>query len=367
MDLTAQTAAAIEAIYDTVLDLEAWPRALRALRELVGGEGANLFQLDCASGTVPFWVDENLPPGGGSEYERRLHSINPHIGPTLAGPTGMAHWDYRLLDEAELDRHEFYDGIQRLAGVRYFVGMSPLRADGRSLLTSIQRTRRQGHVSAQEIALYAQVAPHIGHAFRLAGAHARSRTDAALLHLLDQRRREAVLLLDIQGRLIEANGEARRILALDDGLRSLRAWKAGDCRTLDGLVAGALATASGRHPGGGGVMALPRPSGALPYLLRVIPWPRGTVDPVRRPSAVVLVRDPERAAAVGTGELAALLGLSEREAALALRLARGDSLQAGATALGISHNTARVHLRNIFEKTGVNSQRDLLRLMLSAP
>jgi DNA-binding CsgD family transcriptional regulator len=368
--LTSESSAAIEAIYDTVLDPGAWPRALRALRTLIGGAGANLFFFDHDSETIPFWVVENLPPGGEREY-RRLHRINPRARTTMADPPGVPCWDYRVISEPEMDRHEFYDAIHRLGGVRYFVGMRPFAVDGGSLLTSVMRTRKQGHFDRDEIALYASVAFHLGHAYRLAAANAGSRNNATLLHLLDERRPEAVFLLDATAQLMEASPEAARILAQNDGLGlddgCLRPWKAADRRALNRLVAGALATTTGKDLGGGGVMALPRPSGALPFLLRVMPWPRGSDDPHRRPSAVVLLRDPERTAAIGAAELADLLGLTAREAALARRLARGGSLQDCAAALGISRNTARVHLRNIFEKTGISSQRELLRLMFSVP
>jgi DNA-binding CsgD family transcriptional regulator len=369
--LTSETSAAIGAIYDTVLDPEAWPRAMSAVRNIVGGAGSALFAFDHDSATIPFCVFENLGPDRDHEYVRRLHCINPRAAKTMAEPPGVPCWDYRVISEREMDRHEFYDGIHRLSGVRYFVGMRPLLVDGRSLLTSVERTRKQGHFDESEIALFSRIAPHIGHAFRLAGANAQSQADAALLHLVDQVRPEAVLLLDAAGGLMEANSEARRVLALGDGLKlidgCLQPWKAADRRALNRLISGALATTTGQAPGGGGVMALPRPSGALPFLLRVMPWPRGNADPFRRPAAVVLLRDPERTAAVGAAELADLLGLTAREAALARRLARGDSLQDCAAALGISRNTARVHLRNIFEKTGISSQRQLLRLMLAVP
>ena len=367
---SSDVSAAIEAIYDTVVDPGAWPKAINAVRSLIGGDGGSVFLLDHDSGAIPFFARENLNPDADKEYETRLRHIDPRIEPSLADPPGVPCWDYRFLDDAEMDRHEFYDGIHRLAGVRYFVGVRPLVVDGGSLLTAIVRTKRQGHFDEHEIALYARIAPHLGHAFRLMTSVEESRRDATLSHLIDQRRTEAVFLLDAAGRLIQANVEASRVLALNDGLCLddgwLQPWKASDRRRLNNLVAEAHLASSEAMPGGG-VLALPRPSGALPYLLRVIPWPKGHEDPVGRPAVVVLLRDPERAVASRTEELTALLGLTEREAALAHRLARGESLQEGAASLQITHNTARVHLRNIFEKTGVTSQRDLVRLILSAP
>jgi pimeloyl-ACP methyl ester carboxylesterase/DNA-binding CsgD family transcriptional regulator len=58
---------------------------------------------------------------------------------------------------------------------------------------------------------------------------------------------------------------------------------------------------------------------------------------------------------------AALLGLSPAEARLVGELTRGLALKEAARALGISPNTARNQLANVFEKFGLNRQGDLIR------
>ncbi len=56
-------------------------------------------------------------------------------------------------------------------------------------------------------------------------------------------------------------------------------------------------------------------------------------------------------------------GLTRAEAALALRLLAGHGLPSAAAELGVSHSTARTHLRAIFRKTGTNRQAELARLL----
>lgn len=60
-----------------------------------------------------------------------------------------------------------------------------------------------------------------------------------------------------------------------------------------------------------------------------------------------------------------VFGLSPGQKALAERITSGESLTDSAAALGISINTARTHLRRIYDKTGVNTQTALVRLLLS--
>ena len=58
-------------------------------------------------------------------------------------------------------------------------------------------------------------------------------------------------------------------------------------------------------------------------------------------------------------------GLSEGQARLAREIANGADLAQAAAAMGVTANTARTHLRRMFDKTGVRSQPALLRVILS--
>jgi DNA-binding CsgD family transcriptional regulator/ketosteroid isomerase-like protein len=60
-----------------------------------------------------------------------------------------------------------------------------------------------------------------------------------------------------------------------------------------------------------------------------------------------------------------VFGLSPGQMALATRIASGESLTDAAETMRISINTARTHLKRIYDKTGVNSQTALVRLLLS--
>jgi DNA-binding CsgD family transcriptional regulator/ketosteroid isomerase-like protein len=62
---------------------------------------------------------------------------------------------------------------------------------------------------------------------------------------------------------------------------------------------------------------------------------------------------------------ATIFGLSPAQTELAAQIASGLALTQAADHLGISPNTARTHLTRIYEKTGVNSQPALVRLLLS--
>jgi DNA-binding CsgD family transcriptional regulator len=87
----------------------------------------------------------------------------------------------------------------------------------------------------------------------------------------------------------------------------------------------------------------------------------------RRPAAVLFLRDAESNVPQPSQELVRrLFGLTRKEAALALLLAEGYTLDEAADKMDVRRNTARTHLRSIFCKTGVTRQTMLVRLLLNS-
>src|SRR5262249_25297684 len=60
------------------------------------------------------------------------------------------------------------------------------------------------------------------------------------------------------------------------------------------------------------------------------------------------------------------LGLTPAEARLALHLVAGETLRSAAAKFNISYQTARTHLKNIFNKTGACRQAELVIVILTA-
>jgi len=80
----------------------------------------------------------------------------------------------------------------------------------------------------------------------------------------------------------------------------------------------------------------------------------------------MFIKKQEEKPRLDPSRLAATFGLSPRQAALTGLLAEGATLAQAAVALGIAVDTARWHLRTVFERTGTHRQIDLVRLALQA-
>lgn len=85
------------------------------------------------------------------------------------------------------------------------------------------------------------------------------------------------------------------------------------------------------------------------------------------PAAVILITDPERQRPASADLLMQIYKLTPKEAAIAVKLSEGKSVQDAAAELEMTYETARTHLRRIFGKTETSRQRDLLLLMGRLP
>ncbi len=168
-----------------------------------------------------------------------------------------------------------------------------------------------------------------------------------------------LILLDRNRAIVSSNALADRILNEDEGLSSRGGELLLASPIHQRLIADLLA-------------------GSAP----VTPLPRFRIERPNHGDLVVTARVLDlRAIHAGTGALAlflshpepetaadpeairTLLGLTPAEARLAAAMARGHNLVSAARQLGIAHNTAKVQLRAIFAKTGVNRQARLVALI----
>jgi DNA-binding CsgD family transcriptional regulator len=177
--------------------------------------------------------------------------------------------------------------------------------------------------------------------------------------------RKPALLVDAECRIQFANSVAGRLLSAGE-LRataggSIVTRRAEQTRMVHRLVSEVLVNASS-----GGRLVVQR-SNARPLTLLISPLHR-SASPFARRSALILIDDPEqdeRGDAPAT-LLHALYRLTKSEAQLAVLVAGGNRLRQAAEQRGICLATARTHLAHIFQKTGVASQGELIRLLIAS-
>ena len=114
----------------------------------------------------------------------------------------------------------------------------------------------------------------------------------------------------------------------------------------------------------GGMVRVDRPSGKPPYTIMAVPMPnlaRGVIDSA---NVAVMIFDPSHKKTTAIKLFMSSYDLTNAEAALALELAQGTSMEEFAEKRKVSITTARSQLRSVFAKTDTSRQPQLVSLLL---
>ena len=171
------------------------------------------------------------------------------------------------------------------------------------------------------------------------------------------------IVTNLAGRVLLANTTAETILEAQDGLRLT---SEGTLSTSPGCNSPSMEPILKGKPGvKQAVIALSRPSGKRPLTLLVRSAEVAPSDYPEPARILVFVLDPESPTA-REPELRQLYGLTSAETRLANLLMEGKTLEECCDMLGIRRSTAKMHLRNVFTKTDVQRQGELVALLFNS-
>jgi DNA-binding CsgD family transcriptional regulator/PAS domain-containing protein len=362
----------IGAIYEGPLESPPWQTALQMLREQMKAAHVTLMLRAPSSDNSGVMINTGTVTEQATEsYETHFFAMDPFV--RLA--EGEVVTAEELIGKQWLQSQIYKEFMQPL-DIRHLLGADIYTKEGIECRLRITRSHDARTFSAEDKTLIRFLLPHLKRSIRL---HAR-------LDLLECERQLFAgtvnrMLLGIisfapNGAILEMNQEARRILAEKDGI-----WLSGnnlcleisqESRELQRIIRQALTiSANDVNTSGPAVvegMSVTRPSGRskLSVLVRAIPMGRWS-ESRHRPAVAAFLRDPESNIAQPSHELLRrLFGLTRMEAALAMLLAEGLTLDEAAEKMDVRRNTARTHLRSIFCKTGVTRQTMLVRLLLNS-
>jgi DNA-binding CsgD family transcriptional regulator len=395
--VSRQQAAAdvVSGIYEAALEPAKWPQALGHLAEEFGAQSAAAFVVDVSVAEVGFIAVSGLDPRALDDYVAHYAQIDPWNEYLGKRPSGQPIVSQAVMDDRAFERTEFYGDFLRRYGIFHAMGGFVMRSGSLAFLCGVQRSRERGAFAPADLQRMKVLFPHLERAVRMhrrlvqAGGLKDGMTAA-----LD-RMPLAAILADRFGRAVWLNRPAEDLVRHADGLR-LRDGRIeatvnnGVSAELRRLILGtaavatsgagaphAHATANGdglaQAAEAGGLLQLPRPWPLRPLTVMVTPlaapgrFAEGALDfDLARPTALLLISDPERAVQLPTDHLARTFGLTGAEAKLAAALATGTSLTDYAGAARITIGTARWYLKQALAKTGAHRQSELVRHVISA-
>jgi DNA-binding CsgD family transcriptional regulator/PAS domain-containing protein len=365
---TDEISALIGQIYDASLDARLWDPFLRSLAQLFDSTQAILLHVDQQGAPQELLATVGLD----MDIIGRWNGCKEHVDVWLQQvfhviPENGTYFSTTLVPQKNLQKSGFHADILRPLDIEHTLGGVPENSPlGRSFM-GVYHSSRGRHFTPEQKRVYGLLVPHVHRAIVIKRRLAAEQTAFATAKEAVDRSPYGVVVLDQQGHTLLVNGKAQGILHECDGV-TIRygAIKFHDygCQTrFDHLV-----QATG-HPNGtggvseGGALRVVRPSGKQAYHLLLCPMNSMQEEsPLARHGAcLVFIHDPTEPKNIPADLLTRIYGLTPAEAHLCATLFKTGSLDAAVAELGITRNTAKTQLSQIFQKSGVSSQSQLLQ------
>jgi DNA-binding CsgD family transcriptional regulator/PAS domain-containing protein len=356
----------IGSIYDCALDPSLWEPTLATVAGIFQCSVASLTLNDLRHGSFLInkaagWDPDLL------ERKSRKHvaEINARLTEWLvAQPTLDEPFVTSLhLTPDYIQRSEYVEECLRPQGIVDVMHLLLAYTPRQLAELGLGRHERQGIVTEREIELARLFIPHLRRAVTISNVlDVRTIERARMAEALDALRC-AVVLTNERGSILHANRAAERLLdeggLIKAGRGVLEAKVSSAQRELRAAIAEATRDVAGFGRTGLAIR-LTRPD-EPPTFAHILPMTTGELCARLQPGAVaaVFIGAPDEN---GAQLLAATFSLTYAETRVLESLLTGRTLAETSTHLGIAPSTAKTHLNNIFGKTGVSRQTELIRL-----
>jgi DNA-binding CsgD family transcriptional regulator len=360
-------------IYDASMDRRPWPQVLSTLANAVGAATCAIAVRDYETETGRLEHFTKLGTRYVRSYEEQYAYLDVWLQREERFQTPGAIWtSQQIVPDDELVTTEYYrDWLAPQDLLHHLFGVLDRRGSVVSYLV-FGRSEDAGPFGENEITLLRLLLPKMRRGFR-AGQAFRKAQDAQRIAMgaLDAMPM-GVVLLSGRGAVIGANETARAIIDAGETLSIAEGglWVDWGWRKLrfSDLVSRLTAKRGGSRAEAVPAFSVPRSSGRKPLSILLMPvgeWDESEAED--KPVAIVFVGDPDRAAEMDPARICQLYGLSRAEARVVALLASGNRLDSVAETLGVTYDTVRKHLKQVFGKTGTDRQAELVRLLVTGP
>lgn len=343
-------------IYEAAVIPELWPKVLVEMSQAVGGAGGVLFTTNVdrmrwtTSPDLHDLFQEFLRDGWAA--------INPR--PARLGAANYAGFvrDNEFFTEEEMQNDPVYRDFLRKNGLGWATGTMFDAPSGDSVIFSFERAFANGPVPLHVVSAFDKLRPHLARGALLSARLGLERATAMT---------GALETLGLPGAVLRPHGA---LLTANESFQSLLPATAQDFTerlkftdaAADALFADALSKSRLLAPM---VSSIPMAATEerLPLILHLLPV-RGAAHDVFSQAASLLVVTPvDRSAVPKARVLQGLFDLTPAEARVAQGIGEAQSVEALATATGVSPETVRSQLKSVLAKTGLSRQQELVHLL----
>jgi DNA-binding CsgD family transcriptional regulator/PAS domain-containing protein len=360
-------------IYDASMDRRQWPEVLSTLANAVDAATCAIAVRDYETETGRLEHFAKIGARYVRSYEEQYAYLDVWLQREEHFQSPGAIWtSQQIVPDDELVTTEYYrDWLAPQDLLHHLFGVLDRRGSVVSYLV-FGRSQDAGPFGENEITLLRLLLPKMRRGFR-AGQAFRKAQDVQRIAMgaLDAMPM-GVVLLSGRGAVIGANETARKIIDAGEALSIAEGglwvdWGWRKLRFRD-LVSRLTAKRGGGRAEPVPAFSVPRSSGRKPLSILLMPvgeWDESEAED--KPVAIAFVGDPDRAAEMDPARICQLYGLSRAEARVVALLASGNRLDSVAETLGVTYDTVRKHLKQVFSKTGTDRQAELVRLLVTGP
>jgi DNA-binding CsgD family transcriptional regulator len=358
----------IGSLYDAAVTAGSWGEASEALRRLYDAEFVLLQAINPERATTDILGCIGHSADDLRVYAAHYSDKDPWVLGGKSLPLGTPFRFSDVAPEAELVEGEFYcDFLKPRCGLLRGVACILPADDGCIVGLGVERPGPGRDFQSSDLATLSVLIPHLQRAILLGGHWQQVERLAVLGAGMVDIFTTGIVVVDERARVMLINAAARRIVDQCDGVMisegRLLTSSPTQAAALDGIIRAAI-----KHPAASvfttpaAIRARRRRSADVSVI--VMPLPPSAVGVSNgRPGAVVFLTDEAERSRVPHNVLRQLFGLTKGETHLANLIAAGHTLEAAASALSITRNSARNRLQVVYSKTATSRQSQLASLL----
>jgi DNA-binding CsgD family transcriptional regulator len=359
----------VNGLYAGTMDGDAWGRAIDGIVELFGCTGAVLF---AANPTTQLVLRDEVYRGDPDlmrTYRQTWAASDIRVARGLEIAVGEPHHERQLLSNELWNRSELLHEFLVPMDIPFILATWLQKSASKVVALTFQGGKSRGAFDAEEIDQLRKLVPHLRRSLEIRDRLEAAQIQVSTLSSLLEQTQLGVIALDRTGLVLQATGLADVVLKEAISMRrerdgtlwirepagsQIRPWILGGEPSRNN-VSGFWRVARKKGRQDLQVLFAPAPSAGHPsWTMADARWLIFVFDEGARVPAEAMV-------------IAWHLEITLREAEIAVLISMGTSLEAISSQLGITLQTIRTHLKNIFEKTGARSQSDLVRRVLLSP
>jgi DNA-binding CsgD family transcriptional regulator/PAS domain-containing protein len=355
-------------LYDSALDEAKWGGVASAIADAFSSTSGVLKTYGGSNGPQLASVTDNLRVSTREQaWADHWHQHDLWVEQARQLDQGVVFTSQSLMPDAQFERTGFYQDWTRRLDIYHMVGvLFPVGQDKTGVL-GVHRLRAAGRFVESDCDGLRHLFPHVQRALALRERlrHTALAQEVAMDAL--ERIDTGVLVVNASCVVLYANRAAERLLKSSSEIRTRMRCLCIDDPALNNrmarLVREAVWTSDGKAYAPGAALAVPRP-GRLPVTLLVAPWRENwATASATSPAASIFIRDPEASGPGASETLRELFGLTRAEAAIAVAIGEGQSLDRIAATFGVGLGTVRTHLKRTLAKTSTSRQGALASLV----